>query len=153
VLTIVASGVFTMAILVLLLALIWLFKREEINNVLIIQLRGVIWRTGLLVLFYFDGSFIAVPIAQGHVVTDAVTSLLYTGALFVVAVASGELMGYALRRAKSVVLREVVRITTQSAFFPPSSHVRACSTFSKMRTKPAVAHGMCLRTKGGGSGR
>lgn len=115
-LSIVASGVFTMAILMLLLALIWLFKREETNDIVILQLRGVIWLTGLLTVSYFDGSFSAVSVALG---TGGTVDLhvVQTLVIWALAIVSGELAGFVLRvpkGEKAHEMRQSVRIIAQS---------------------------------------
>lgn len=118
VLTIVASGVFTMAILVLLLALIWLFKREEINDAVLWQLRGIIWLTGLLSVSYFDGTFSAISVALGQGGTVDL-HVIQTLVIWALAIVSGEVAGFVLRIPKGDKahrMRQIVRVVTQIAF-------------------------------------
>lgn len=115
VLSIIASGVLTTAILALLLALIWLFKLESTSSIVRAQLRLVIYLTGLLTLYYLDGTFTAVPVAQGSLPPDDTSSLIPLCEFFVGAVALGELLGIILRRTGRVP-RQVVRVVAQTLF-------------------------------------
>jgi hypothetical protein len=113
VLSILASGVLSIAVLLLLLGLIWLFKYENSGRVLLGQLRGVVHLTSLLTLLYVDGTFTAIPIALDEPVPNDLTSLLPAATIFLLSTILGDAVGYLLRRTNEKVL-DIVRVTTQS---------------------------------------
>lgn len=125
VLMIIASAVFILAVLVLFLVLIWLFKewlfkRQATNDAVIKQLRVVIWFLGLMVVFFFDGTFVSVAIALGQSASDDVPSLEATLAIGMLALAIGEALGALLRKVSPGEAgkgRQVVRVVTQYVFF------------------------------------
>lgn len=119
VLMIFASGVFILAILMLFLALIWLLKRQASHNAVVIQLRGVIWALSLTAVFFFDGTFVSIPIALGQAASDDVGSLEVTLVVALLALAVGEALGALLRKVSSGETgkgRRVVRVVTQYLF-------------------------------------
>jgi hypothetical protein len=109
---IIASGTLTTAILVLLLALIWLFKRDHINGILIGQLRFATYLSGLLTCYFLDGTFLAAPIVQRQIAVDDHSSTIPTLAIFGLAVVVGEVLGTIVRRAGAMATR-IVRVATQ----------------------------------------
>jgi cytochrome bd-type quinol oxidase subunit 2 len=112
VLDIVASGVLSVAILTLLLGLNWLFASDKVSTSLVIQLRVVEWLIGLLTLFYLDGAFLAVPVAQHEIATDDLGPLAQLGVILLLAITLGEIAGWLLRRFKGRQ-KQVARIMTQ----------------------------------------
>jgi hypothetical protein len=112
VLFVVASGTLTTAILMLLLALIWLFNREHPIGGLTGQLRFTTYLAGLLTCYFLIGAFLAAPIVQGQIAVDDESTVLPTFAIFAVSVVLGELFGALLRRLGASVI-SVVRLASQ----------------------------------------
>ena len=114
-LDIVASGVLSVAILTLLLGLNWLFASDKVSTALVFQLRAVEWLIGLLTLFYLDGAFLAVPVAQHEIATDDPGPLAQLSVILLLAIILGEVVGGLLRRSKGRQ-KQVARIITQFLF-------------------------------------
>lgn len=115
-LSIVASWVLSAAILLLLLGLNWLFSSEKVSWPLVAQLRAVEYFVGLITLFYVDGAFLSVPVAQGKIATDDLGPIAQLGAIWILAIGLGEAVGglsrWAAQRA-SDRQKQIVRFATQ----------------------------------------
>lgn len=111
---VVASSVLSTSIVVLLIALTWLFRSEAMNRPLMRQLRLVVYLTGLMTLYYFDGTFGALLVAQGQRIDISLSTLIPLSTVSILAIAGGELVGLLLRKAARVAI--FARIVAQTAY-------------------------------------
>lgn len=97
---VVASGVLTTAILVLLVALACLFSAEITSSEIIRLLRTVIYLTGLMTLYFLDGAFGSIALAEHNAVAEQWRQfMILLTAIWLPVLAVGEVSGYLLRRA------------------------------------------------------
>jgi heme/copper-type cytochrome/quinol oxidase subunit 2 len=97
---VIASGVLTTAILVLLVALACLFSIEVTSDEIARLLRTVVYLTGLMTLYFFDGAFGSIALAEHNAAADEWLQFMFLlTAIWLPVLAVGEVSGYLLRRA------------------------------------------------------